>query len=312
MATTHRPRQLEQALQLLADADVGEPSPPVLPAAVATPMVRVAAVIARRLQPIAGGTDFFPGLVQGTSTHDLLDLSGLTCLRGISVVHLEGVKYLRIGASTTWSALVRRSHESLQGRAFDALVCAAAEIGGIQIQNRGTVGGNLCHASPAADGVPALVALGGQVVLRSIHNERRLAVESFVLGPRKTALAANELLEAVLIPLPTDGLQRSAFLKLGHRRYLVISAVMVAAMFRWSGDARITEARICVGSCGPAAVRLETLERRLVGLNLVELAPIDDIRGSAAYRRDAAETLVRRAIALLAETGDGRALANHG
>jgi CO/xanthine dehydrogenase FAD-binding subunit len=191
-------------------------------------------------------------------------------------------------------------------RAFDALKAAAREVGSVQIQNRATVAGNLCNASPAADGVPPLLALDAEVELLSARGERRVLLSSFITGNRKTVREASEIVTAILVPRRIEG--PSAFLKLGARRYLVISIAMVAAIIETDAEGRLAQARVAVGSCSPVARRLSQLERELVGAGLDEvgarveprhldpLSPIDDLRGTAAYRRDTARTLVARAL----------------
>ena len=189
-------------------------------------------------------------------------------------------------------------------------------MGGVQIQNRGTIGGNVCNASPAADGVPALLALDAQVELARQGARRRLPLERFLLGPRRTARAADELLTAFVLPVPPAG-SRSTFLKLGARRYLVISIAMVAIAIDVGADGRVAAARLAVGACGPVAARLPVLEARLAGLALplapaalarlfdqealAPLRPIDDVRGGASYRLDAVTTLLTRGLADLSQ-----------
>ena len=178
-------------------------------------------------QIIAGGTDFYPVRV-GRPLYDrdiagVLDLTGLADLNGIS----DQGGFHRIGALTTWTTLA----EAALPAQFDCLQAAAREVGGRQIQNRGTIGGNLCNASPAADGVPALLALGAEIELLSAAGARRLPLGDFILGPRQTALRADEILAAILVPKP-QGAATSAFLKLGARKYLVISIVMAAGVAR--------------------------------------------------------------------------------
>jgi CO/xanthine dehydrogenase FAD-binding subunit len=203
---------------------------------------------------------------------------------------------LRFGAATTWSEIARAELPP----AFDALKAAAREVGALQIQNRGTIAGNLCNASPAADGVPPLLALDAEVELASQRGVRRLPLARFIAGPRRTELAADEILTAVLCPAPPAGL-RSTFLKLGSRRYLVISIVMVAVGLDIDRGA-VRAARVAVGACSPVAMRLPAVERRLVSgaaltpEDFAELKPIDDLRASADYRRAAALTLTRRAV----------------
>jgi CO/xanthine dehydrogenase FAD-binding subunit len=258
-------------------------------------------------QIIAGGTDFYPTRV-GRPLYDrdvacVLDLTALSALRGIR----ETADQYRIGALTTWTDIA----EAPLPAQFYCLQAAAREVGGRQIQNRGTIGGNLCNASPAADGVPALLALGAEIELLSRGAKRRLALSDFILGPRRIALRADEIAAALLIPKP-KGAAHSSFVKLGARKYLVISIVMAAGYLDVAGS-RIAEARIAVGSCSPVAQRLPALEAALKGElaisdltrlvkpeHLAPLQPIDDVRASAEYREEAALVVVKR---LLSELG---------
>ena len=252
---------------------------------------------------LAGGTDVYPARVGRYVDDDVLDVSALPSMRSIEPI--DGV--VRIPAQATWTDVVRRPLPP----AFDGLKAAARAIGGVQIQNRGTIVGNLCNASPAADGLPNLMALDARVELTSVRGRRELPVESFVVGNRRTTRADDELVTAVLVPMPDDR-ARSTFLKLGSRAYLVISIAMVAAVVSVGEDGRIGTARIVVGACSEVPQRIVAAESRLVGslpstrladaieaADLDVLSPIDDVRGTAAYRRDAALTLVRRAVAEL-------------
>jgi CO/xanthine dehydrogenase FAD-binding subunit len=251
-------------------------------------------------QILSGGTDFFPALGERPISSPVIDISGVAELRGV----WTGADEIRIGGLTTWTEILRAPLPSC----FDALKAAAREVGSIQIQNRGTVAGNLCNASPAADGVPALLALDVEVELASQVGVRRLPLAQFLVGNRKTVRRADEVLSAVIVPRGLDN-ARSAFLKLGSRRYLVISIVMVAAVVQADAEGRIARARVAVGACSAVAQRLVELEDSLVGTravsgfsdlvaaeHLARLAPIDDVRATADYRRDAALTLVRRAL----------------
>lgn len=259
---------------------------------------------------LAGGTDVYAARVGRPIDDALLDISAIRSLRGITPDRLDGVDALRIGALTTWSDL----SQATLSRPLAALWLAAREIGGVQIQNRGTVGGNLCNASPAADGVPALLALDGQVELASLAGMRRLPLAEYVLGNRRTARRADELLTAVLLPEPAPE-ARSLFLKLGHRRYLVISIAMVGLSVQADAQGRVARCAVAVGACSAVAQRLPALEARLVGRStgdlaagvadlidadaLAPLAPLDDVRGTAAYRREAAARLIARGLAEL-------------
>lgn len=250
-------------------------------------------------QVLAGGTDFYPALGERLPTGTIIDITLLREIRGITFQK----DYVRIGGLTTWSEVIRTPLP----RGFDALKAAAREVGSVQIQNRGTVAGNLCNASPAADGVPPLLALDAEVELRSAAGQRRLPVAEFITGNRKTVRRIDEIVTAVLVPRTMED-AASAFLKLGARRYLVISISMVAAMLRKDAAGRIAEAGVAVGSCSAVARRLVELERVLVGAashevvaavrpeHLAPLSPIDDIRATAEYRRDASLALVRRAL----------------
>jgi CO/xanthine dehydrogenase FAD-binding subunit len=251
-------------------------------------------------QILSGGTDFFPALGDRPAPDRVVDISALDEIKDIAIE----ADYVRIGGLTTWSQLIATPLP----RCFEALKMAAREIGGIQIQNRGTVAGNLCNASPAADGVPPLLALDGEIELVSAAGTRRVALSEFIVGNRKTVRRPDEILTNILIPR-TLGDSASTFLKLGARRYLVISIVMVAAIIKKDDRGRVAEARVAVGSCSAVARRLTALEHSLVGApaqsglgpavlpeHLAELSPIDDVRATAIYRNDAALTLVRRAL----------------
>ena len=253
--------------------------------------------LARPHVVLAGGTDFYPARVGRAIGEDVLDIGGIAILRGISA-HSAG---WRLGATTTWSELIEAHLPPL----FDGLKQAAREVGGRQIQNAGTLAGNLCNASPAADGVPCLLALDAEIEIASPTGNRRLPLSQFITGVRRTALAPGELVVAVHVPQPRHE-ARSAFLKLGTRRYLVISIAMAAATVEVA-DGRIASARIAVGACSPVAARLPRLEAALEGApldgrlaerveaaHLAPLSPIDDVRGSAAYRSDAVVTVLRR------------------
>lgn len=249
---------------------------------------------------LAGGTDLFPAFTGSQLNGTVVDISAIAELKGIHI----NPDTVVIGGRTTWSEILAADLP----RGFDGLRAAAREIGSVQIQNQATVAGNICNASPAADGVAALIALDAEVTLSSRSGSRTLALADFIQGNRKTVRQPHEILTAIRIARHWDH-AASVFLKLGARRYLVISLVMVAANLVISGDRRIERAAICVGSCSPKALRLHELENSLVDQRadvpvtklirsdyFSQLSPIDDVRATAAYRRDAAETLVRRAL----------------
>ena len=266
----YRPKVLDQALGFLAEG----------PAAL-----------------VAGGTDVFPALGLGAAPARVVDLTAVEGLRGIS----RAGDGWRIGAGTTWTDVVRADLPPL----FDALKQAARQVGSVQIQNTGTVAGNICNASPAADGVPVLIAMEAEVELASAHGTRRIPLSDFITGPRKTDLREGEIVTALYLP-HRDG-ARSAFGKLGSRAYLVISIVSVAVIL-WTEGRIVSGARVAVGAASPVPMRLPDVEVALVGRalsdlpgavladHLAALTPIDDVRATAAYRREAALVMIRRAL----------------
>jgi CO/xanthine dehydrogenase FAD-binding subunit len=237
---------------------------------------------------VAGGTDVYPARVGRVVDEPVLDISGIHALRGIR----ELPERFDIGAGTTWSDVVRATLPPL----FDGLKLAAREVGGVQIQGAGTVGGNLCNASPAADGVPPLLALGAEVELVSPRGARVLPLQAFLLGNRKTARQPDELMTAVRIPKP-PGAARSGFVKLGSRKYLVISIVMAAAVVEADAAGRVSAARVAVGACSPVAERLPALEAELHGRPMngplgaavlaEHLAPLTPLREAQTARSSA-------------------------
>jgi CO/xanthine dehydrogenase FAD-binding subunit len=268
--TVFRPSDLAEALGFLAEA----------PAAL-----------------IAGGTDVFPALGVRPAPARVLDLTAIDGLRGIS---RQGAQW-RIGAGTTWADILCADLPPL----FDALKEAARQVGSVQIQTTGTVAGNICNASPAADGVPVLIAMEAEVEIASVHGTRRMPLAAFITGPRRTELRPDEIVTALWLPDRTGAVSR--FEKLGGRAYLVISIVSVAVMLRVEAGA-VAEARVAVGAASPVPMRLAAVEAVLTGRllaalpgsvlaeHLAALSPIDDVRATAGYRRAAALVLIRRAL----------------
>lgn len=252
-------------------------------------------------QVLAGGTDFYPALGERQPSRPIVDISALEELNGIH----EDADHWRIGALTTWTAIVEADLPAV----FDGLKLAAREVGSIQIQNRATVAGNLCNASPAADGVPPLLTLDAEIQLTSASGSRQIKLGDFIQGNRATDLAPGELLTAILVPKRLSD-HKSSFIKLGARKYLVISIAMIAARLSLGEDGRIGEAAVAVGACSAVAQRLHALETELAGhdpaggfaglvnqKHLSPLSPIDDVRADADYRLEAAAKLVERALA---------------
>src|SRR4051794_10949293 len=242
MTAYRRPVTLAEALALLAAA----PAPPLL---------------------LAGGTDIYPARAAAEAwarqeARPVLDLSAIPELAGLG----DHGDHHRIGARVTWAALRDAPLPSW----FDGLRAAAARVGGAQVQNRATLVGNLCNASPAADGVPPLLALDAEVELASLGGGRRRPPWAVLPGNRENPPAPDEIATAVLVPKAApDAVAR--FEKLGARAYLVISIVMIAAVIEPAAG-RITRARIAIGACSPVAQRLPRLEAALVGQPLAQAA----------------------------------------
>lgn len=237
------------------------------------------------LVPLAGCTDLYVGFHFGTiAERRFLDLSGLPALRGIRA---RG-DALAIGALTTYTELIR---SPLVRRRLPILAEAARWVGSPQIQNRGTIGGNLANASPAGDTLPVLAVAEAVIVLRSVDGERRVPFDSFYTGYRRTAMRADELIVSVEAP-PVEG--RQWFRKVGTRAAQAISKVVVAAV-------RADHPRIALGSVAPTVVRARRTEAILAdGGTLAdaqaalrdEIQPIDDLRSTAAYRRQVSANLL--------------------
>ncbi|MEM8869315.1 MAG: FAD binding domain-containing protein [Pseudomonadota bacterium] len=247
----------------------------------------------------AGCTDLFPATSASVLAGPVMDITGIAELGRVT----QGPKGVRIGAAATWTKLVQTPLPP----AFDMLKQAAQEVGSVQIQNAGTVVGNICNASPAADGVPALLAVETRVELTSTRGVRQVPLDQFITGVRQTARRPDELVTAVWIPAAATG-GTSRFLKLGARAHLVISIVMVAVRLRIDAG-HIAQAALAVGSCSAVATRLPELEQALHGLPVRDVAatvtearvapmlsPIDDIRADADYRISAATELLGRAV----------------
>lgn len=258
---------------------------------------------------LAGGTDFYPGLGEGPVSAPVLDISRIDALEGIS--RDDDRAGWRIGALATWTQLVRAD---FLPPSFDCLKQAALEVGSVQIQNRATIVGNICNASPAADGVPALLVMDAEVGLASAQTTRRLGLSEFLQGNRQTARLPDEIVTGLFIP--DAGAQGvSAFFKLGSRRYLVISIAMVAVRLELDDAGLVKTAAVSVGACSVVAQRLSDLENDLIGISLADvrsvpearhlacLSPIDDVRAPAGYRQEAALEGVRRALAACVEAG---------
>jgi len=237
--------------------------------------------------PIAGATDLYVSLNFGTlASQRYLDIWALDELRRIFV---KG-ETLVIGALATYTSLVR---SPIVVERLPMLIEAARLVGGVQIQNRGTVGGNVANASPAGDSLPVFAAADAVVVLRDVDSERRVPITEFYTGYRATVMRADELITALEVP-PVEGGQW--FRKVGTRAAQAISKIVVAAV-------RAPAPRIAFGSMAPTVVRVPHTERALaagvtideaVQILAGEITPIDDLRSTAEYRRRVAGNLLRR------------------
>jgi CO/xanthine dehydrogenase FAD-binding subunit len=246
---------------------------------------------------IAGGTDVMVQYAAGKlSARKLVSIWNLPELRRIEVSASE----IRIGAGCTYTDL--REHE-IVAREFPLLARAASWVGGIANQNRGTLGGNIVNASPAADSLPSLLVYGAELILVSVRGDRRVAYRDFHTGYKKTKLAPDELIQFVCLPRGLSG-YLSYTRKVGTRNAQAISKVCIAALGRIE-NGTILDARIALGSVAPMPVRLTETERILkgktvdAGLVLLarkiaadEVRPIDDIRSTAKYRAAVTSNLV--------------------
>lgn len=254
---------------------------------------------AQRWDILAGGTDYYPGLRDSAPAKPVLDITAIGELRHIK----REDEFWKIGALATWSDVIAADLPP----SFAGLKLAAREVGSVQIQNRATIAGNICNASPAADGVPPLLTLDAEIELSATNRTRRLPLADFIAGNRATMLSPAEMVTAILVP-ETSAIGHSHFLKLGARKYLVISIAMAAVRIDTGTDGRVADAAVSVGSCSEVAKRLPELEQAIIGCTggeagdavdadrLASLAPIDDVRATAGYRSAAAVELVRRTL----------------
>lgn len=253
-------------------------------------------------RPLAGGTDLMVQMTGeiGEPPARILDVWGLDEMRGIAI---DG-DALSIGALTTYTEL-RRS--TAVAEVVPALAAAAATIGAAQIQNRGTIGGNVVNASPAGDTLPVLLAIGAEMVLGSAGGERVVAADDFWPSYRTTARRDDELLLRIRIPVVTG--RQVRFRKVGTRRAQAISKVVMALAWRGTGEEAWTDVRLALGSVAATTVRARAaeaaMEARRPDRDMAEAAtaalvdeiiPIDDVRSTADYRRAVAGRVLHRLI----------------
>jgi xanthine dehydrogenase small subunit len=247
------------------------------------------------LVPLAGCTDLYVALNFGTLRPTrFLNLWNLDALRGIET---RGTG-LRIGALTTYTDIIK---SAAVRRRLPMLAAAAREIGGVQIQNRGTIGGNVANASPAGDTLPVLLAADAVVVLRSAAGTRRVPMTSFYTGYRQSVARPDELIVSFEIPAVRG---RQWFRKVGTRAAQAIAKIVIAGV--WDKTRRGVAPRLAMGSVAPTPLRLSQTEDALArGGSLAEaqevlqreIAPIDDLRSTAEYRRTVAANLLGQFLA---------------
>lgn len=261
-------------------------------------------------RPIAGGTDVIPQMRDGRfQAGTLVDISRIPDLSYVKQINGE----IAIGSTTTHTMIV--DSPLIQARAR-FLAEVSGIVGGVQTQNRGTLGGNIANASPAGDTLPVLLALDATLDLVSQSGERPLALADFLRGPGRTAILSGEIIRQVRFAPLAQGAQ-SLFLRLGNRKGMLISVVSVALVLELDAAGRVRDCRIALGAVAPTPIRCREAEAILLGrpvdAGLIENAaaaaeaasrPIDDVRASAAYRRHIVRVLVRRGLKQLAGLGE--------
>ena len=256
-----------------------------------------------RARALAGGTDLFLRMERGGWAPEVVvDLKGVPGLAGI---RYDAERGLAVGALALHADVA--AHPVVVGN-YSVLAQGAGWVGGPQMRNRGTVRGNLCNASPAADTAAPLIALGARVRLVGARGERTLPLEDFFTGPGKTVLAPGEILAEILVPPPPP--RTGGDYQRRTRTAMDIAVVGAAAVVTLDGGSGCGEVRVALGSVAPTPLRGRAAEAALRGRDLTpqriaeaaraaaaEASPIDDVRASAAYRRAMVEVLARRALA---------------
>ncbi|MCK5793164.1 MAG: xanthine dehydrogenase family protein subunit M [Anaerolineales bacterium] len=251
---------------------------------------------------LAGGTDIVPRMRQGKfSAPTLVDTSGVKAMRFIEDQGSEIV----LGALTTHQ---EAADSPLLQNINPALVTAAESIGCQQTRCRGTLGGNIANASPAADTLPPLLIFDATLLLQSLEGERRIPLEEFLLGPGQTDLLEGEFIHSISFK-PMIGSWGAAFIKVGKRSGMAISVANTAVAVEMNDKGKISDIRIALGSVAPTVIRCRKIEQALLGKEpepalmkeihkacQEEINPITDIRSTAEYRDHAAEVIIHRAL----------------
>lgn len=262
---------------------------------------------------LAGGTDIIPKMRRAQLTEStLVDISEIKKLRFIRKQNQR----IHIGSLTTHQEI---ANSSLLAAVNPALVASALTVGCEQTRNRGTLGGNIANASPAADTIPPLLIFDTKVHLLAKSGERTIPLGEFLVGPGKTNLIPGELIYAVSFH-PLSGAWGVSFKKLGKRNGMAISVVSVAASVVLGPDGRIKKSRLCLGSVAPKVVRSPKTEEKLLGQFptpeildraaqscMANIAPISDIRSTSEYRSHSAVILARRVLEQSVEHASRRA-----
>jgi CO/xanthine dehydrogenase FAD-binding subunit len=265
----------------------------------------------RGARPLAGGTDLIVQMQSGRAAPgDIVDLKRIASLRQVR----EEAGYFAIGAAVPCTAL--KNHAALAAD-WPGVVEAANLIGSVQVRNRATMAGNLCNASPAADSVPALVAAGATAILAGPSGEREVPVEQIPTGPGKTSLADGEFVSEIRIPRKPKG-GGDAYLRSIPRTEMDIAVVGAGACIVLDDSGTCIAARIAIGAAAPTVLLVEEAGKALVGSKLDDAAmakmmaavsaacnPIDDKRGTVAYRKATAGILARRVVEIARERAGG-------
>jgi carbon-monoxide dehydrogenase medium subunit len=264
----------------------------------------VAALRAKDARVLAGGTDLVPQLREGRrrAAH-IVDLKHIPQMTAITLLPDGGVS---IGAAATAAAVARHA---VIAAGYPAVAESALLIGGVQVQNRASLGGNICNAAPSADGVPALICHGAQALIAGPAGMREMPVEAIFAGPGRTILEAGEVMVALRLPPVAPG-AAGAYRRFTPRREMDIAVAGAGAWLRLGEDGTIAEARLALASVAPTPVRAPTAERKLVGerpsgalfeeagrLAAQDARPISDMRGSAGYRNTLVAVLMERSLA---------------
>jgi carbon-monoxide dehydrogenase medium subunit len=264
----------------------------------------VAAMRGGDARALAGGTDLIPQLREGRRRASrVVDLKNIAELTAISALPGGGIA---IGAAATATVLSR--HATIAAN-YAAVAQSACLIGGVQVQNRASLGGNICNAAPSADAVPALVCHQARAAVAGPNGRRELPVEALFKGPGKIGLEPGEILVAILLP-PAQPRSAAKYLRFTPRREMDIAIAGAGTWLRLDADGAIAEARIVLASVGPTPMRAPTAEQKLAGerptralleeagrLAAGDARPISDTRGSADYRRSLVAVLTARALA---------------